>query len=139
MLRVCLISISTGNTFPVSGILGWGLWLLPLALHSYFLNFKAMAAEKLRGIFLTGIVSAGFALLVIFIVVVFTGIGEKITNSVGKDYVDEKDKVLEQSFDTYRMEHIKTHKTQDTTVIQGLGTIKFNQALIMEAIKENNK
>lgn len=98
-----------------------------------------MAAEKLRGIFLTGIVSAGFALLVIFIVVVFTGIGEKITNAVDKDYVDGKDKVLEQSFDTYRTEHIKAHKTQDTTVLQGLDRIKLNQVSIMEAIKQNNK
>ncbi len=96
-----------------------------------------MAAEKLRGIFLTGIVSAGFALLVIFIVVVFTGIGEKITNAVDKDYVDGKDKVLEQTFNKYKTEHIIFHEDQDTSVINVLDTIKQNQVLIIEAIKNN--
>ena len=71
-----------------------------------------MSAEKPRGIFLTGIVSAGFAILGMFVVVVFTGMGEKITNSVGKDYVDEKDKVLEQSFNDYKTEHNKSHEKE---------------------------
>jgi archaellum biogenesis protein FlaJ (TadC family) len=92
-----------------------------------------MAAEKLKGIFLTGIVSAGFVIVVIFIVVVFTNIGQKIATAASIDYVDDKDAAIEQMLNDYKTKHDSIHNQQYNDIIQGFKTLETN---IIDAIEK---
>ena len=94
-----------------------------------------MSAEKPRGIFLTGIVSAGFAILIIYIVFAFTNLGERILNAAPMDYVKEQDAKIVDDFEQYKTEHAEFHEKQINDIVQELDTIKSNQVLIINAVK----
>jgi len=82
-----------------------------------------MAAEKLRGTLLTGIVSAGFTVIVIFVVVTFTNIGDKILNAASVDYVDGKAAEIEQKFEKYKVDHTEVHQAEQVNIVDKLDTI----------------
>ena len=94
-----------------------------------------MSAEKPRGIFLTGIVSAGFAILIIYVVFAFTDLGERILNAAPMDYVKEQDAKIVNDFELYKTEHAEFHEKQINDISQELDTIKSNQVLIIKAVK----
>ncbi len=94
-----------------------------------------MSAEKPRGIFLTGIVSAGFALLIICIVFTFTDLGERILNAAPMNYVKEQDAKIVDDFELYKTEHAEFHEEQRINIIQEFDTIKSNQGIIIKAVK----
>lgn len=95
-----------------------------------------MAAEKFKSTFLTGIVAAGFSILVIYVVFIFTNLGERILNAAPLDYVKEQDAKIVNDFEQYKTEHAEFHEKQNDDIIQEFDTIKNNQTLIINAIKE---
>ncbi len=86
-----------------------------------------MAAEKPKDIILTGMVSSLFSIVLLFIIVVTTGIGDKISDAATTDYVDEK-------FEQYKTKHDSVHSAQWTQFMELQDT---NTNLIIEAINAN--
>jgi hypothetical protein len=93
-----------------------------------------MAAERPRDIILTGMVSSVFSIFLIFIIVVSTGIGDKISDAATMDYVDDRDEVMKESFEQYKTKHDSVHSAQWTKFME---LQDANTQLIIEAINAN--
>ena len=90
-----------------------------------------MAAERPRDIILTGMVSSVFSIFLIFIIVISTGIGDKISDAATMDYVDDQDGLIEESFEQYKTKHDSIHSAQWTKFIE---LQEANTKLIIGAI-----